>query len=313
MYVRNGGMRLSWLWRMQNEGSVYADVLFLVNFSMDFLCFYVLSVLRSRRLRFLRTGIASAIGGAYSVAAVVLDLPLPLYIVTALAVPVIMCAVEQGKGEGGAGDLLRTAFGFFGVSLALGGVMTGIYSLLNGTKLIRDLSGGGADGAEDGLSVWIFALLAASGGAATLIGGRNWRLRSVSKQGIMKLTYRGMTVSVRGMTDTGNLLTDPLSGRAVVICELDAVRDLFPPELCRLWSGGGIGGVNELSEETAAALRFIPAESALGKGAVITAIRPDSAVFETENGDRAADILVAPVAKKLSAGGSRALFPPGLI
>lgn len=306
-------MLLSWLMRMQNDGSVYADVLFLVNFSMDFLCFYVLSVLRSRRLNLLRTGIASAIGGAYSVAAVVLDLPPPLYVVTALAVPVIMCAVGQKKNENGAGELIRTSLGFFGVSLALGGVMTGIFSLINGTKIGKELAGGGADGAEDGLSVWIFALLAASGAAATLIGGRNLRLRSTAKQGKMTLTYRGKTVTVRGMTDTGNLLTDPLSCRAVVICEFEAVRELFSPELCRFWSGGGIAGIDGLPEETAAELRFIPAESVLGKGSVITAIRPDRAVFETENGAREADILIAPVAKKLSAGGSRALFPPGLI
>jgi MFS family permease len=55
-------------------GEVYADVFFLVNFSMDFLCFYLCARLLHRPLSLWRGMLASALGGIYAVAALFLTL-----------------------------------------------------------------------------------------------------------------------------------------------------------------------------------------------------------------------------------------------
>ena len=49
-------------------GEVYADLLFLVNFSMDFLCYYLCARLLRRPLSLWRGIAASALGGIYAVA-----------------------------------------------------------------------------------------------------------------------------------------------------------------------------------------------------------------------------------------------------
>ena len=51
---------------------VYGDLFFLINFSMDFLCLFLVAKLLSRPLSTLRLSLASALGGVYSVGALFL-------------------------------------------------------------------------------------------------------------------------------------------------------------------------------------------------------------------------------------------------
>jgi hypothetical protein len=114
-----------------------------------------------------------------------------------------------------------------GVSAILGGIMTALYSFFN-----RIWADRGYSAESDGLSVWSFALLAVAGALITLIGGRRMRMRIASVNAEVVVTTDRGSVSMRGFTDSGNLLTDPLCGRAVILCELDAVRPVFAEELC---------------------------------------------------------------------------------
>ena len=50
------------------EQTVYIDLFFLINFSMDFLCFYLSSKLLSHRMSIKRVAAASAFGGVYACA-----------------------------------------------------------------------------------------------------------------------------------------------------------------------------------------------------------------------------------------------------
>ena len=43
----------------------------------------------------------------------------------------------------------------------------------------------------------------------------------------INIKYKGAEASVRGMTDTGNMLKDPISGRPVIMYKLDGVPDEY--------------------------------------------------------------------------------------
>ena len=69
-----------------------------------------------------------------------------------------------------------------------------------------------------------------------------------------------------------------------------------------------------LPEKYALKLRYVPAKGALGTGGtMLAAITPDSFRVIGDSKTVDADVLIAPVPKKLSAGESRALLPPGII
>jgi stage II sporulation protein GA (sporulation sigma-E factor processing peptidase) len=284
--------------------TVYADLLFLINFSMDFLCFYIVCRIRKRPFLLLRTGISAGIGGAYAVAALFIYCPKFIAFLIDIAVLFLICFLAMGRERLAGNSLL-----YGGVSALLGGVMTSLYSLFN-RVWSPDLD---AQYGDD-LTVWMFALLAAAGAAATLIGERRMRVTIAAGEMNVRISTEIGSVELKGFTDSGNLLTDPLGGRAVILCELDAVRHIFPNELCRVWEGGTVLAAEELPQEIAMRLRFIPASGALcGDSTVITAVSPLSVSVTDGKKSAQVDVLLAPLPRRLSAGEAKAILPPGLI
>lgn len=289
--------------------TVYADVLFLINFSMDFLVLYLCAKLSRRRINCVRYVLAATLGGAYGVAALFLPQSgfTPL-ICDALSLAII-CTVAFYSKEIRFRDFVGRCALFAGVSAILGGMMSAFYSVLNRSGLaVLEPDGG------DDISVWIFALIAALGGAAAVAGGKRMKSIAAAKQSSIEIGFGSRTVRLCAMTDTGNLLTDPLSGRGVAICELDAVKELFPRELVEYWERGDIGSITAIPEKYALKLRYVPAKGAAGtKNSMLTAIVPDIFKVICEGKEVDADVLIAPVPTTLSAGESRALLPPGII
>lgn len=295
--------------------TVYADILFFINFSMDFLCFYICSRVLGRRLHVLRATVASVIGGAYSVAMLFFDPGGSAEILLDIGVLLIMCAVAQPNGKNSLAGEFGGAAMYAGISAALGGFMTAVYSLANRLGLSGDAAAPGSGDIGGEMSAWVFALLAASGAAAAVIGGRRLRLRSSGDRFSVTVSMGGKNASFDGMTDSGNLLSDPLSGRRVMICELSAVDGLLDPATAAMIRSGGPGATStRLSPEAAAKLRFIPASGALGDG-LLRALMPERVTLTDVKGEKSrdADLLVAPVPRRLSANGCRALLPPGLM
>lgn len=284
--------------------TVYGDLLFLINFSMDFLCFYIVCRVRHRPLRLFRVAAASALGGAYAVAALFINCPSSFALFIDIASMLFICAIALGRSS-----LAINTLVYGGVAAVLGGVMTALYSLLN-----RIWADKGYSAESDGLSVWMFALLAIAGALITLIGGRRMRVRITSVSAEVVVTTERGSVSMCGFTDSGNLLTDPLCGRAVILCELDAVRHIFADELCAVWEQGSLTTASELEPKLAAALRFIPADGALsGDSAVLAAVKPRSVRIICGGKSADVDVLLAPLPRRLSAGEARAIIPAGLI
>jgi stage II sporulation protein GA (sporulation sigma-E factor processing peptidase) len=288
--------------------TVYADVLFLINFSMDFLVFFICARLSGRRLHVFRVALAAGLGGIYGICALFMPEGSAVSLLCDVAVMISICAVSFYSGAEGLRSFLGRCALFAGVSAILGGIMSAMYALLNRSGLSSLEPGDGDD-----LSIWLFAILAAAGGAAAFVGGKRARSIAVSRQSEVVITFGGKSVQLRAMTDTGNMLSDPLGGRAVAICELDAVAQIFPRELVEFWQSGEVSAASRLTHEHAVRLRFVPAKGALAaKTALLCAITPDSFSVLINGKRRDADLLLAPVPYKLSAGESRVLLPPGI-
>ena len=292
---------------MEVGQTVYADVLFLINFSMDFLVFYICARLAGRRLYHFRSALASALGGAYGVASLFIDANGFVTSVCDVAALIVICCVAFASKNMRLRDLFGRCILFALISSILGGIMTALSSILerSGFASLEYESG-------DDISVWLFTLIAAAGGAAAFVGGKRMKRIAAAKSADVEIRMNGKIIVIRAMTDTGNMLTDPLSGRAVALCELKAVEYLFPAEMINyLRSGEFTSGI---CSEIASKIRFIPARGALGsKTSLLAAVEPDAVTVINDKGKREADILLAPVPYNLSAGESRALLPPGLV
>jgi len=281
------------------ENTVYADLLFLVNFSMDFLCFYISSKILSFRMSPIRMVIGAAIGGAYSVAVLFLPSLYGLSFFVDLAVCFFMCLVVWRMSK--ASDIFLGFLFYFAVSMALGGFMTAIFNLLNRLGFDKLDAGTG-----DGISVWLFALIALISGAVTLIGGKFFRRRSTERYVELEVRYGDKTKKISAFVDSGNLLCEPISGKSCVIIDTKEAEGFLPGEIL---SAAARGGVTLLASDAHAKnIRLVPATSATGES-LLVALRVDKMRIDAGNGMYEIDALLA----LTSLEGKGALVPATLL
>ena len=228
--------------------TVYVDLYFLINFSMDFLCLFLTAKLLNHTLSPLRGILAGAVGGVYANLALFLPWGWLGGLLADLAVGGVMCVITFGKrGRWHSMPLYILVFG--AVSMALGGVMTALFHLLNRVPLPE-----GTESVEgDGISVWVFAVLALISGGITLFGGRFFAGRATEETAEIELCYEGQTVRLCAMTDSGNLLREPISGKPCIVADLDAVSAILPEEILR---AARLGAERGMATLTGGALRY---------------------------------------------------------
>ena len=283
------------------EQEVYADLYFFVNASMDLLCLNLTAAILHRKPRRLRLLLAAALGGGFSLAVLLLGVGGFSGVALDLLAALGICAVAFA----GRRERPRAFFGsvaaFFLISLLLGGIMTALFWGLNRLHLpLGALS-------EDHISVWLFAALALVSGLLTRHGGRFLGLSRRVRTATVEAVVFGRTIRLRAMLDTGNLLRDPTSGRAVILCDADRIRPLLPAQLF-LPQGDPARLRWESDFAVARRLRLIPSSTATGSS-LLTAVVPDSLTLTDRDGSRPCDYLLAPVPLGDRAAGFDALLP----
>ena len=289
------------------EQAVYVDLFFMINFSMDFLCLFLTSKILHRRLPLWRALAAAVLGGVYADVALLYPLGKILSVATDLSVCVLMCAIVfHRKKKIKSLPLYILVFG--AVSMALGGFMTALFHLFNRSSLFQNAQGV----EEDGISVWIFALLAIISAVITLVGGRFFTGRTAQNNAELQVTYGGHATRLRAMTDSGNLLRDPISGRLCIVADLDAMSAVLPREMIRAARSGDPSSMEQIPPKHVKNVRLIPTHTASGEG-ILLGVRMERIVIESAKGIREVDAMIALAELGKTADGNEALLPAALL
>ena len=264
---------------------VYGDLLFLINFSMDFLCFYIACLLLHKRIAIFRTCLASVIGGIYSVAALFIKTQGGIALFLDISVLAFMCAIVFATKNTSLWWMLKAIFLYFVISALLGGGMTALYSLFNRMNLLnKDMN------MDDGIDVWIFALLALLGSVVTLNGGRIFRVRNSIKEVKLELENESQRVVLRALVDSGNLAIEPISGKAVAFVRLEACKGTLSNEeyeyLC------GKSDLAQMPLHIVRKIRLIPSRTLSGE-AYLPAMRFKRVALVSGKRKKELDIYVA--------------------
>ncbi|MBQ7315521.1 MAG: sigma-E processing peptidase SpoIIGA [Clostridia bacterium] len=265
---------------------VYVDVLFLINLGMDALCLTLTARILHRKIPMLRLWLAAASGGIYGVAALFLDVAPPMTWLADIALCVLMCWISMGKTR-----LLLTAGVYFLSSAVMGGAMTALYSFFNRMGVASLLQNG-----EDEGSVWVLGLLAGLGWLLTLIWGRVFRRSEAKRATDVDITVclGSREAVLRGMIDSGNLLTDPIGGSPVIPVRRESVTEMLSLELQNALCETPFRTEALLSLPEASRLRLIPTETATGSG-LLVAILPDAIYIGKKKEKRRIRALIAPI------------------
>ena len=287
------------------EHTVYIDLYFMINFAMDFLCFYLTSWLLSLRRSLLRTMLASAFGALYACVALLVGMRGVWSILADLAICLIMCAIAYYRPKE-ARAVAVDALVYSAVSILLGGAMTALFYFFNRMGLDRLL---GSEEDADGVSVWLFALIAIAGAIGTAFGGRLMRKKATRRACRVSITLGGRTVTLDGICDSGNLLCEPISALPCIIIDPECLDKLVGRGDARAVIDRRI---EDLSEGICRRVRVIPMRT-VGGESVGYGIRADRVRVEFGRESRSVEAFILATNEPISADGARALVPSELL
>lgn len=193
---------------------IYVDVLFLINFSMDFLSLFFCSKIFHRKIQRGRMIVSSTLGAIYATFQVLLDISSVFSVFLLVLFAFLM--VKVAFNEKSIKLICVQVIMFLFVSATLGGIMSIIYSFINKiiAKYVAEYS---YDGTYSGARIFIVVGLTA---IVTLIIFRIFNAKRETKTVNFEVELNGQKFSLSGMCDSGNLLTEPFSGRRVIlVCE----------------------------------------------------------------------------------------------
>ncbi len=289
---------------------VYIDVLFLVNFCMDFLALWFSGgFLRLPRKR-LPLLLSSVLGAVYAIGTLLFaGHPLPSTLI-GVAVAFLLCFVAYGR-ECRRRLFLTLSVIFYVISCLFGGMITAFYSLLerffsDRREFYEALVGG------EGKVAIFFSLMM----IVALVAGAFKRFflpRTVERTAKVDVKVGERRIMLSALVDTGNTLCDPLSGRACIVIDPQAVNEVIPRDVLAFSDGGSLDTAL-LSPESGKRIRLIPTES-VGGGQLLVGYLPDRIEVTASDGKgrRAVEAILVIDERGGGFNGHSALLPPVLI
>ena len=184
--------------------------------------------------------------------------------------------------------------------------MTAIFNLLGRLDLpLGDIE-------ADGISAYLFAALAAIAGLISLGSGEVISRKTAISECLLTVTMNGRKLSLRALSDSGNLVKDALSGKSVILIERAELQKIIDLKEFDDFSRG----VSTKSSKIRG-LRLIPINTASGRGILTAAfadkLRAEIMTPKNERNFLELDALIAPSEIKNSAAGYGAIIPSEIL
>lgn len=254
---------------------VYVDSLFFINLIINYILLLVTAKICAAVAPRLRLLGGAALGAFYSVAVVLpfgAFLPHPI-IKVAVGILMVLAAF------GGLQRVLRLTLVFFAASVAFGGAVMAA-SLLSGN--------GFGSGVLTTVSLKVLVIVfAVCYIVLTVVFKRAGRHRA---GGIVSLKLRqgDRELSMRALCDTGNALTDPMTGKPVIVAGVNDLKPLFPHAILKTVTAlrlkGAVKILEELSEsEKNIRFQLIPYSAVGVAGDMLLAFKPDEIIVDGKN------------------------------
>ncbi len=262
---------------------LYADVLFAINFSMDFLALFICSMILHLKVTRKRIILSALLGGAFGVIEVILPMNQVISILLSLFVSLFMCLIAYKKCT--RKRLFISYIMFWAVSASLGGVMSLSYSLLN--RLFQDvIFKYSPSGAYNGARFLIIASITA---IVSIIFSKIFSSKKDITSAEIVVVIDKIEYKMEAFCDSGNMLSDPILSKPVILVT----------EFCKL--GEIILAKDDYKK------RLIPYSDVSG-GGILKGVIPES----VKVGNNLVDAIVAPIETKDFAG-YEALVPAKLV
>ncbi len=271
---------------MYGNNVFYADVVFLIDFFMDFVILWATSKFGQFKTKTLRLVLGAGVGALYSL---VVLFP-QAYFLTNVWVRVLVSfiIILVAFGHLPLKKIFQALGYFYLVAFAAGGAMLGGIYFFRVQPVSYNLNTGFWYIFSDIGYFWLFAAA-----AAAIILGR-WGASFIRKNFLHSLFHLPVLIRfghhkiyVDALVDTGNQLKDPITQNPVMIVEYDVIKDLLPEKLKKVFENDSDPDFDKAvaalsGTPWAARVHMIPFTSIGRPKGMLLGIRPDEVIVITE-------------------------------
>lgn len=246
---------------------IYADVLFLINFIMDFMSLYVCSKVLDMRMKKRSILLGAFLGAAYAFGGLYINFPEP---VSAIVASILMCYAAFGKRK--ISVFIKTIVLFYTTAMLFGGIITFFYNILYEYRNIIFFA--------NGIKNWMFFAISGIVFVIVIAVSRIFRTYMYKKSVCVEVCIDNKTRLFNLMCDTGNLLRDPYTDLPVIVVKAECLDKML-----------GRDGIHRQPEKAQSEkvlkykLRYIPVKTAAGK-ALLPALKADSTYIFNKHGKK---------------------------
>jgi stage II sporulation protein GA (sporulation sigma-E factor processing peptidase) len=253
--------------------TVYADVLFAVNFTMDGIILWTVAKLTRQRVKLLRLALGAL---AMALPYCILVLAAPYNTVISLTASVVMLTlglVIALKPRKFKKLLLQVSLGYI-ASFAIGGLGLALFYLTDLPFLAYTVM--------ETLSWKLVAVCVIGSYAAVKVIVRLTEYIAVKRQMLTSVSVRvgDCNTAFEALVDTGHTLYDPISNSPVIIAEFEQVKHFLPEKLQTLFNEKNENDLSLLIQSSdgggfAGRLRMIPFKSLGRANGMLIGFKPD--------------------------------------
>lgn len=260
---------------------IYIDVLFTINFIINYIILLTSAKFGGFSVKRKRVFLGALLGALYSA---VMFFPQISFIYT-VWIKVLFIIIVSGVSYGFERPkiLMRKAVIVFVVSFALGGGMIAVSNLFSGSVSVNN----GVPYINMSLKTLVIASLICYVIIGLIFKSYGKRAERCIKH--ITVSLRQKTVELDILIDTGCELRDPISGRAVIVCEKQAVSALVGDSICKELEGFSENSAVDIMQKIinfdgGERFRIVPFKTVGNVRKMMLSFRPDE--ITAENGKK---------------------------
>jgi sigma-E processing peptidase SpoIIGA len=283
---------------------IYGDVLFVINFSMDFMALFICGKIMHFRMSFGRMALAATLGGVYGVASLFFCFGTAGDIMLDALMALALCFVAHYHGST-AKTFGATAL-FAAVSMLMGGAMTALYSKIGKYQTYIQI-GGTVHTVFGDISFGVFAVIAVVSAVLTYVLQKLINRKTGAKVCTIRVTFEEGVYEFSAFVDTGNCAEEPISGKAVVFLSAEAGKKVAGKSGELLLRAAGC-----VEDADAKLVRFIPINTVSGY-TLVSAVKPRKFEIAARHVFEVRNVLIACDTGAADFSGAEALVPSVLL
>lgn len=284
--------------------TIYIDIIILENLVMNGIILYATAIISKSKIKYTRIFIASLIGSIYAIIEYISKLSIYSNIIIKLILSILIIYVAFYPQN--IKKMCKQLILFYVTTFTFGGIATYLIYVVKPQNIIIK------NGTYAGTYILKVIFLGAILGTVILAIAFKMAKNKITKKDMfckVKIKLENKEVILNTMIDTGNMLKEPITGKAVIVVERSSLYELIPREILDNIENILEGNFEKISEETKnkyiPKLKIIPFSS-LGKDSgMIIGIKPEKVVIinDEETSEERQDMIVGIYNKSLTKRG----------